>query len=231
MLMFRPLVRYADFSGRARRSEYWLFQLLQIVIYIGLIAMIIVGAGERLTDVGQMMARGLGAFALIGIVALASFLPNLAVTVRRLHDTDKSAWWLLLYAPGMISAVMAVQALSTSGTHVAAGALGPAALFSLVGKGCNLVMFIMMCIRGNSGSNRYGPDPKGGADIDVAKYFDAPEADAEPEPVQREAHKPVFDFGPARGVPAVRETAPAPTPRPAPAATASVARPTFGKRR
>ncbi len=81
--------RYAEFSGRSRRKELWMFALFNTIIctvlYVG----------------GMMMAmRGssLGTifFALYGIYALAVLVPSLAVEVRRLHDIGKSGWWLLI---------------------------------------------------------------------------------------------------------------------------------------
>lgn len=69
--------KYTTFSGRARRSEYWFFILFLFIV--GLVASIADSAG------------GVGL-----IVSVATFLPNLAAGARRLHDTDRSGWWLLL---------------------------------------------------------------------------------------------------------------------------------------
>jgi uncharacterized membrane protein YhaH (DUF805 family) len=82
---------YATFDGRASRSEYWWFQLFYFVVSLG----IYVG-GLFLAGVARSQAVfGLVLVALIAFVLL-SFVPQLAVTVRRLHDSDKSGWWLLL---------------------------------------------------------------------------------------------------------------------------------------
>jgi uncharacterized membrane protein YhaH (DUF805 family) len=81
------LKKYADFSGRARRKEYWLFTLINILILIGL-AIIDVTAGLEVGD------EEMGV--LSGIYALAVLIPGIAVSVRRLHDTDRSGWWLLI---------------------------------------------------------------------------------------------------------------------------------------
>lgn len=75
------LRKYAEFNGRARRSEYWMFHLLNTVI-MG--ALVLVGLA---TDIGM---------APYALYALATLVPGIAVGVRRLHDTDKSGWWLLL---------------------------------------------------------------------------------------------------------------------------------------
>ncbi|KAA0139750.1 DUF805 domain-containing protein [Gimesia chilikensis] len=80
------LKKYAEFSGRARRKEYWMFVLMNFLVSI-LIS--IVGAVIGDTD-------GLIAVSLSGVYALFIFIPSLAVTVRRLHDTNKSGWWILI---------------------------------------------------------------------------------------------------------------------------------------
>lgn len=77
--------RYAQFHGRATRREYWSFQLYVFVITIVLaIAFSAVGSPD-------------GGHAFIAFLGLGIVIPQLALTVRRLHDIDKSAWWLLLY--------------------------------------------------------------------------------------------------------------------------------------
>ena len=80
------LKKYVDFSGRARRKEYWFFFLFNFIAII------------VLTAIDAML--GLGFLGLI--YALAIILPGIAVTIRRLHDTDRSGWWILV---GLIPAV------------------------------------------------------------------------------------------------------------------------------
>lgn len=72
---------YADFSGRARRKEYWMFSLINILIYTALIFI-------------EISLGGIGLIA--GVYILAVFIPTLAVTVRRLHDSGRSGWWILI---------------------------------------------------------------------------------------------------------------------------------------
>jgi uncharacterized membrane protein YhaH (DUF805 family) len=99
-LMFEPLRKYAQFEGRARRSEYWLFTLFQVLVTFAIA--ILIGIASASTDTpdasGQdpNMVGGLLVLALI-LFWLAMFIPSLAVTVRRLHDSDKSGFWLLLH--------------------------------------------------------------------------------------------------------------------------------------
>ena len=77
--------QYVDFTGRARRAEYWFWHLFYFLALVVLLALdgVVAAAGLRVS-----------VFGLLGILAL--FLPSLAVAVRRLHDTDKSGWWLLI---------------------------------------------------------------------------------------------------------------------------------------
>ena len=72
---------YANFSGRARRKEYWMFNLFNII------ACFVVMLLDSFLELNNI---------LILIYVLAILLPSYAVTVRRLHDTGKSGWWLLL---------------------------------------------------------------------------------------------------------------------------------------
>ena len=74
------LSKYATFSGRARRSEYWWFLLFIVLVYAAAIA----------------ADAALGLMVLYGVAFFALLLPNLAVSVRRLHDVGRSGWWLLL---------------------------------------------------------------------------------------------------------------------------------------
>jgi uncharacterized membrane protein YhaH (DUF805 family) len=83
MLALDPLKKYAQFAGRARRAEYWQFTLLMAVGIAFLIA---------IRDLG---GSTLGA-ALLALFWLGMFLPSLAVSVRRLHDTSRSGWWVLI---------------------------------------------------------------------------------------------------------------------------------------
>ena len=78
----KVLREYATFSGRARRREYWMFLLVNIIVAVAL----------SLID-GVLFD---GAMLLSGLYWLAILVPSLAVGVRRLHDTGRSGWWLLI---------------------------------------------------------------------------------------------------------------------------------------
>ncbi|USQ89580.1 DUF805 domain-containing protein [Streptomyces phaeoluteigriseus] len=77
---FKVLGRYAVFSGRARRTEYWMFTLVTTVVYLALSF-----ADDRVGSDWPSLSY-----------TAVTLLPSLAVTVRRLHDTDRSGWWVLI---------------------------------------------------------------------------------------------------------------------------------------
>jgi uncharacterized membrane protein YhaH (DUF805 family) len=83
----KVLKQYADFSGRARRKEYWMFVLFDVIFAI--VAMI-------LDNVLGIAIEKIGYGPLYGLYVLATLIPALAVTVRRLHDVGKSGWMLFI---------------------------------------------------------------------------------------------------------------------------------------
>lgn len=89
--MIMPLKRYADFSGRSRRKEYWMFVLFQTLV---LIPVALVGA--MLGGIDESGTGGALFLILVAIFVLAFLVPGLAVQVRRFHDQDKSGWFILL---------------------------------------------------------------------------------------------------------------------------------------
>ena len=81
------LRKYAVFSGRARRKEYWFFLLFNVLILIGLgLLQAVIGAADSVGGTGL----------LTGLYSLAMLLPSISVGVRRLHDIGRSGWWLLI---------------------------------------------------------------------------------------------------------------------------------------
>ena len=93
------LQHYADFNGRARRSEYWYFVLFNFIvsILIGLSLGVIAG----LLNVPALVY-------LAYLWSLAVFIPSLAVSVRRLHDIGRSGWWLLLSLIPLVGAIILI---------------------------------------------------------------------------------------------------------------------------
>ncbi len=90
--------KYAVFNGRSRRSEYWYFVLFYVVIAIGLSLI------ERMFGMGSSSGFGL----LSTIWFLAMLIPSISVGVRRLHDTDRTGWWLLISFVPLIGAIVLI---------------------------------------------------------------------------------------------------------------------------
>ena len=167
--MLMPLRRYADFNGRSRRKEFWLWQLFNLVV-VGILYAILMGIlvgamsrasadGGKTTEYSSyessdsgfeassgtsthvdpalfMQEFGTGGIilsVLLVLYGLLVFIPSLAVVIRRLHDQDKSGWFILL------------------------------GLIPFVG---GIVLLVFYCLDGTRGPNRFGPDPKGNGSYD-----------------------------------------------------------------
>jgi uncharacterized membrane protein YhaH (DUF805 family) len=102
------LKKYAVFSGRSRRMEYWYFVLFNIIVSI------VLGAIDGLL-LGTLDS-GMGVGLLSGIYSLAVLIPTLAVTVRRLHDIDRSGWWILIGLVPLIGAIVLLVFALLEGT-------------------------------------------------------------------------------------------------------------------
>ena len=98
---------YADFSGRASRSEYWLFVLFFVIIY----------AVCLLIDYNAFWSGQMTIMPLSTTAYLVHFIPGLAVLVRRLHDTDRSGWWLLISLVPVLGSLWLLVLLCTEGTY------------------------------------------------------------------------------------------------------------------
>jgi len=79
------LQKYAQFSGRSRRMEYWMFTLFNVLIIIGLAFLM-----------AMMDKAGTIPLLLLGMYCVGIIIPALSVAIRRLHDTGRSGWWILL---------------------------------------------------------------------------------------------------------------------------------------
>ncbi len=86
------LKKYAVFSGRAQRKEYWMFFLFNIIIAVAL--------GVVIGFVQAALHMDLSSISLI--YSLAILIPSIAVGVRRMHDTDRSGWWLIVPIAGFV---------------------------------------------------------------------------------------------------------------------------------
>ena len=96
--------KYATFEGRAQRSEYWWFVLFNLIVSI-LLNILAPGHGH-----------GMGGGLLGMIWSLATLLPSLAVGARRLHDTDRSGWWLLIGLVPLVGLIVLIVFFASRGT-------------------------------------------------------------------------------------------------------------------
>ena len=97
---------YANFEGRARRKEYWMFVLFNIIFAI---------AAMVLDNIAGLAFEGIGYGPIYGIYGLAVFIPGLAVAIRRLHDIGKSGWMILIALIPFIGGIWLLVLLATDG--------------------------------------------------------------------------------------------------------------------
>ncbi len=94
--------QYATFTGRARRSEYWYFTLFNFLVSL------------VISVLWAVILRGEGSLNFLsGIWTLATFVPSLAVSIRRLHDTGKSGWYCLISLIPLVGAIILIVFLAT----------------------------------------------------------------------------------------------------------------------
>ena len=125
---------YFDFHGRARRSEFWWYILVVVVLQVVL----------------GIIQRFIGTQLLTGLLSLALLLPNLGVAVRRLHDINKTGWWILLPLAPMVLALIFTFMFQWTIAMI----LGVATL------ACSILLIYWYAQPGTAGQNPYGPDPK-----------------------------------------------------------------------
>ena len=144
---------YANFKGRARRSEYWYYTLMTIIISVVLM-LIDEALGLKF---GPTKSSGI----LNSIYSLAVIVPGLAVSVRRLHDIGKSGKLLLLFYVAIIilAVVMVVSGLSMFMTGTGTPGVAFFIPFILI-LALSIWMLVLFCTEGNQGANKYGSDPK-----------------------------------------------------------------------
>ena len=136
------LKKYAEFEGRARRKEYWMFILFYFIFTI---------AAAVLDEI-------LGSEPVIYIVyGLVLILPTLAVTVRRLHDTNRSGWWILLFVIPLITMFFFVFLSLGSLFFDFEFLLGLSFIILIIGW---TVLLVFTLLDSNVGENWYGKNPK-----------------------------------------------------------------------
>ena len=107
---FEAWKKYAVFGGRAGRQEFWYFVLFHILAYV----MLSIIAGV----IGKIGAS------LLSLYAVAAFLPGLAASIRRLHDTNRSGWWLLIMAIPLVGSIVLLVFLAQE-SHAIENEYGP----------------------------------------------------------------------------------------------------------
>ncbi|MEP7007238.1 MAG: DUF805 domain-containing protein [Sphingomonas bacterium] len=114
--MLLPLKRYADFNGRSRRTEYWMFHLaITIALVAAIFFILAVASTMRAVDDGFPVAMRI----FLGLVAigwLAIIIPSLAVQVRRFHDQDLSGWFVLLGFIPYVGGIVIIVFMCLPGT-------------------------------------------------------------------------------------------------------------------
>lgn len=112
--MLLPLKRYADFSGRSRRREYWMYALLQTIVLGLLVILIGAGAAGDGGEPGALFYLGMG---LVVLWILGTSVPSVAVGVRRFHDQDKSGWLYLLSFIPYVGGIILLVFMCIDGTR------------------------------------------------------------------------------------------------------------------
>ena len=142
------LNKYAEFSGRARRKEYWMFYLVNSIISF------LLGLASGFISPFKMLTN---------IYIIATVIPSLAVSVRRLHDTGRSTWWVLTaWLPAGMWFILAIY-MVILGQSISSF-MGLTWIFIIIALIISLVapiiFFKFMIEDSTPGENQYGPNPK-----------------------------------------------------------------------
>lgn len=111
--MILPYKRYFDFAGRSQRKEYWMFALFGLIVQLVLDGGL---GGNYSVLMGLRATPSFGATALSGLFGLVTIIPSLAVGIRRLHDTDRSGWWLLIVLVPLVGFLALLYFMVSDGT-------------------------------------------------------------------------------------------------------------------
>jgi len=141
------------FTGRINRGRYWLAALIYMAAWTTFIACSLVWLGGlNIDNLLSFAGAGLMIWLIGFILFIAGTWSGLAVGIKRLHDRDKSGWWILLFWLGP----------SVLGSWPAATDIGGGFMLSLAAAAIAIWAFVELgCLRGTPGPNRYGPDPLG----------------------------------------------------------------------
>jgi uncharacterized membrane protein YhaH (DUF805 family) len=143
-----------SYQGRINRGKYWLAVLIYIAISVVVTAIGSIMLGNGILEMADeaddgvilgLLSKGIGFVLIVLIIYIPMIVSGIFVGIKRLHDRDKSGWWLLLF--------YLVPALLNELSHVSF-------IFSLASFAISIWMFVELgCLRGTAGTNRYGPDP------------------------------------------------------------------------
>lgn len=164
--MIMPLRRYADFRGRSQRIEFWMWILFQVILFAILVTLDnVLGLGGH-HQAGAMrgssaLSYTYGVYASGGLLTwtfwLLALIPNFAVQVRRLHDSDRTGWWVIMpVAPFLFTLALGIIAVAARSLTMVL----LTALFWILSFGGIIALIVLLCLDGTRGENRYGPDPR-----------------------------------------------------------------------
>lgn len=140
--------KYFDFGGRASRSEYWFWFLFTVLCSLGGLAL------DVAFDWGRNPEEGTGPLATL--VSIATLIPTFAVSVRRLHDTNRSAWWLGGVVIGwLVFAVLLIGVFAAFGDD-SDTSWAIVAIIGLPLVGLTITLMVFYFLPGTPGDNRYG---------------------------------------------------------------------------
>lgn len=145
----KALRHYADFNGRASRREYWMYILFNIIFTFAAMIPALIATLIADSDFDDTFTFFTAYF--IKIYQFAVIIPTAALTVRRLHDSGKNSWWLLLLLPACVFAVLKNLQSENSDLTTIIGIIVPV---------CSVALIVLMLPKGNKDINRYGENPE-----------------------------------------------------------------------
>jgi uncharacterized membrane protein YhaH (DUF805 family) len=145
----------STYVGRINRSKYWTAVLIYVAINVVVVAIGFIMFGNSILALGDdaaddgiilgLASKGIGFILLVVVIYIPLLVSSVFVGIKRLHDRDKSGWWLLVFylVPMLLNGLGDVSSI-----------------FSFVAFGISIWAFVELgCLRGTPGPNKYGPDP------------------------------------------------------------------------
>ena len=145
----KVLKNYATFNGRARRKEYWMYTLFVIIISI-ILSIIDNALGLHIGEPTMQYGVEVNGSGILGsIFSLAILIPGLAVSTRRLHDINKSGWWIVGFYGVIFVGAFLMRMMPSM-----------LIIFSVLVLVATVWLIVLFATEGDKGENQYGPDPK-----------------------------------------------------------------------